>query len=694
MNPVSDAGTGARMGWLVVRTDGVVLAADEGACAIVGAPDTAALVGRTWASLVARGDASTVAEALALAAAGHHWRGRVRFLFRSDPVLVEGDLAPADPSAAVAVLHFRLPAAPPRPARGPLPASSRTLAARLAVEDALREIADPEAAARAALQAAGGAVRFDWALVLRFVPRGTDPAAHVVAVYPGPLAGVTAGATWMPLGPAEMRVWRSGEPALESDAARDPGDRSPLARLTAFGLRARVHVPLYAGAHLAGAAVLYRRAAGFTPEEGALAEEALRSLGLRVSGGGPRDARTAQRPPGEATPPVLPRARLSGSPPDEAAPPPSPPPAAHIDRASERLGALGELISGVAHELNNPLTAILGYAQILSSLQGEEHERAIRTIEEEAERAARIVRNLLAFARQQPGRRGPVDLEEVVERVVALRRYALEIDGVTVETRFGRVPEVVGDAAHLEEVALNLLNNAHQALRGRGGRVVIATERAATGVRLIVEDDGPGIPDELRPRVFEPFFTTRADGESAGMGLATVYGIVTEHGGRVWTEQGESGGARFVVELPGAALGGRAPDVTPVAPPGQTRILVVDDEEPIRALTAELLTTFGYQARTAAGGAEALDLLEREPFDLLVVDVRMPGMDGAALHDQIVERWPRLARRVVFVTGDPEAERSGRFRDRQGVRFLEKPFHTRELVRTIREILTEVPPAR
>ncbi|PKN77882.1 MAG: hypothetical protein CVU47_13025, partial [Chloroflexi bacterium HGW-Chloroflexi-9] len=363
--------------------------------------------------------------------------------------------------------------------------------------------------------------------------------------------------------------------------------------------------------------------------------------------------------------------------------PPAPAPSVTSDPAP-RLGLLSELVAGVAHELNNPLTSILGYAQILSSLEGTEREEAIETIESEAARASRIVRNLLSFARQRPAERYPIDLERIIRRVIDIRRYALEMDDIRVIPRFGHVPDVQADESQFEDVFLHLLNNAQQALQSRGGEITITTATVDGRVIITFGDNGPGIPDDVRARIFEPFFTTREVGAGEGMGLSIVYGVVTGHGGRTWVESGPNGGTQVVMELPAARPLLTSDIVTPVT--AGTRILVVDDEAPIRALTQEILTAAGYEVATAANGMEAVRALESAPFDLIVADVRMPGMGGAGLYDVVRQRWPELATRMLMVSGDIEGDQAGQAL-REHVRYLEKPFDTRELLGAISTLL-------
>ena len=257
-----------------------------------------------------------------------------------------------------------------------------------------------------------------------------------------------------------------------------------------------------------------------------------------------------------------------------------------------------------------------------------------RTIEEEALRASRIVRNLLAFARQHRPRVESVDVNAVLRRVAEVRRYSLAMDDVTIEMELGELPDLLGDEYQLEQVFLQLVNNAHQAMP-EGGAITLGSELAGDHARVTVSDTGPDIPDDVAQRVFDPFFTTREVGRGSGMGLSIVYGTVTEHGGRVWIEHAPAGGARFVVELPLAPA--EAAPAAPAAeraapPPGRgERILVIDDEMPIRMLAREILNASGYEAEMAASGDEALQKIEQDAYDLVVADVRMPGMDGGAL---------------------------------------------------------------
>ncbi|MCS7173273.1 MAG: ATP-binding protein [Armatimonadetes bacterium] len=223
---------------------------------------------------------------------------------------------------------------------------------------------------------------------------------------------------------------------------------------------------------------------------------------------------------------------------------------------SEKLAALGQLVAGVAHELNNPLTSVLGYAQLLEAgeLEGEDARRALGIVLQEADRARRIVQNLLTFARQQAHERGPVDVNAALEQTVALRRYELERAGVEFVLDLAQdLPPIEGDLYQLQQVFLNLINNAAQALAGGRGRIEIRTTHREGRVVVEVADTGPGIPPEHLHRIFDPFFTTKDPGQGTGLGLSISYGIVRDHGGEIYADNRLEGGARFVIELPVAA---------------------------------------------------------------------------------------------------------------------------------------------
>ncbi len=385
---------------------------------------------------------------------------------------------------------------------------------------------------------------------------------------------------------------------------------------------------------------------------------------------------------------------------------------------TEKLSSLGEMLSGVAHELNNPLATVIGYAQLLLETEASaEARRMLEVVDSEAERCQKIVRNLLTFARRQPAERRRLDVGAALRGAVDLVTYGMRSEGVSVELEAQEdLPPVVGDAHQMRQVFLNILHNACQAMEAVRGvrRVRISVRREAAGVRVDVSDSGPGIAPEHLPRLFDPFFTTKGVGEGTGLGLSLAYGIVRDHGGSIEALNLPGGGACFSVTLP--AAGAQEAEATPPAslveeaaaaapqrdvrrrdasagdepvPGGAGRILVVDDEELLAAVMRQALETEGYSVEVARDGQEALRRLEGGSFDLVITDVKMPNMSGRDLHDEILRRSPALAGRVLFSTGDVVNPATRRFFEETRSRYITKPFKLAELRRLVRALLDE-----
>ncbi len=553
--PFPSLSAGSETGWIVARRDGAIVAADDAAAALLGAPDAASLVGRSWPALATPDSFAAVDEARRALAAGLLWTGRVELFFAHRPAAIWLEIPPS--SGDVAVLRLA-------PHAANLPGEPPGFAAALI--DAMESVRQPDisGAARGVLQAARTVVGFDWGVVLRYAPA----AVEAVAVYSSALAGIDAGARWPTRDAADRELIASGQPTLHAELPAPSGDDSPLVRLPAFGMRSAIRVPLFRGPQVVGCVAVYAAATGaFRGADGVRLERVVRALGERLGAAddAPGVLDSAEAPSDEA-PPVAAPAPEEGAPEagsegaiatGAAEPSPAAAPAAKraLNERIERLNALGELVSGVAHELNNPLTAILGYAQMLPALDSSERARALATIEEEALRASRIVRNLLSFARQHRPRLQELDLNLLLQRVVDVTRHSLAAENVEVVLELGELPPVPADEFQLEQVFLHLLTNARQAVApSGGGTITVRTAALDDRVRVAVTDTGPGISDDLIERIFEPFFSTHEVGRGSGMGLAIVFGVVTEHGGRVWVERAASGGARFVIELPTARL--------------------------------------------------------------------------------------------------------------------------------------------
>nr|WP_246265761.1 ATP-binding protein [Aromatoleum diolicum] len=347
----------------------------------------------------------------------------------------------------------------------------------------------------------------------------------------------------------------------------------------------------------------------------------------------------------------------------------------------EKLAALGSLLAGVAHELNNPLSVVVARAVMLEEQGDSTTQAAAAKIRTAAERCARIVRTFLAMARQQRPERGPVAINEVVSAALDITGYAVRTSGIDVALDLAdNLPAVFADTDQLHQVFLNLIINAQQALQDQPGpRRIRLTSRYDTTsdmIRITVADNGPGIPADLRARVFEPYFTTKPVGIGTGVGLAVSLGIVEAHGGTLTVDCPVEGGAEFSITLPvGSAETAGAARPPPVqATPGQRAILVVDDEPDIRETLAEILTDARHRVVTVSSGREALARIAAEHYDVILTDVRMPDLDGRALYREVERRWPEQAKRVAFVTGDTLTDALREFAAACGCPVIEKPF--------------------
>ncbi|HEX6598475.1 MAG TPA: ATP-binding protein [Gemmatimonadaceae bacterium] len=370
---------------------------------------------------------------------------------------------------------------------------------------------------------------------------------------------------------------------------------------------------------------------------------------------------------------------------------------------SDRLAAVGELVAGVAHEVNNPLSSISAFAQLLlrdNTLSAQQRE-SIEVIRAETTRASQVVKDLLAFARRSEPQRVPLDLNAVVTRSLRMRQYQFDETGVRVETELADdLPSVMGDARQLQQVCLNLLTNAIQAMSASGGTVRVRSRRDGDVVRLEVADSGPGMTSHVRQHVFEPFFTTKKEGEGTGLGLSVSYGIVTAHGGTIELVETGPQGTTFRVTLPAGqspadALEGARdqPAISLRSPIAGIRLLFVDDEPALRNGMKAYGELRGFTVLTAADGNAALETTRSVGVDAIVCDLRMPGMDGIAFHEQLLQERPGLAARTVFITGDVVTSVAARGSvSRQPV--LTKPFVFDRIEEAVIAVMKGVPYTR
>jgi len=362
---------------------------------------------------------------------------------------------------------------------------------------------------------------------------------------------------------------------------------------------------------------------------------------------------------------------------------------------AEKLAALGQVVSGVAHEINNPAAIISGFAQtlLLDDLKPEQRDM-LQMMYDEATRIGRITASLLAFARAGGKQRALVDLNDTARRTFALRSYHLSTLNITVALDLDPdEPKIWADGSELQQLLLNLLINAEQAL------VTVDTPRTITvrsraderDARLEIADSGPGIPTELRTRIFDPFFTTKPEGVGTGLGLSICYGVARDHGGRIWVESEPGGGARFCVTLPRdqreeARDPAAAPEPAPTAATGRLAVLVVDDEPSLREALLRFLQRRNMHGEGVADGWEAIRLLEQRNFDVIISDVRMPGMSGREFLERLRRDRPELLGRLVFSTGDAFTSETATLLKESGVPTVAKPFDFAVLERVVREV--------
>jgi len=322
----------------------------------------------------------------------------------------------------------------------------------------------------------------------------------------------------------------------------------------------------------------------------------------------------------------------------------------------------------------------------------------MNVVEEECERAARIVRELLVFARRRPPERKRVDFNEVVRAALTLQSPEFTMNNIGVVAELSPIPHIWADAHQMQQVLLNLFRNATHAMKSTHGQGTLTVRSSGEGgeVTLEVEDDGPGIVAENLNRVFDPFFTTKGVGEGTGLGLSLSMGIVEAHGGTMHVENVAGAGARFALKLP-LGEGGEgvvtsaAPQVEPASPTRRARILVVEDEAPLRALLTEVLRGLGHQVDEAATGQVAMKRLDQNAYDLITLDLKLPDTDGKAIWHWLRSRNPDLATRVMFMTGDTMRAETQKFLQDAGRPVMSKPLTIDQITRMVNEMLGAQP---
>lgn len=361
---------------------------------------------------------------------------------------------------------------------------------------------------------------------------------------------------------------------------------------------------------------------------------------------------------------------------------------------NEKMSALGELLAGVAHELNNPLSVVVGHALMLrEELTDPEVVQRIEKISGSAERCAKIVKTFLAMARQRPAKMEPLDVKAIVNTAAEVAGFGVGTSVLEVRKLIADdLPAIYADPDQITQVVINLIINAEQAMvkAGKGDWIEIAAcyNKNRRRLEIGVTDNGPGVPEKLRPRVFEPFFTTKDVGEGTGIGLAFCHRIMHSHGGNIWLDSDYRDGSKFVLTLP---MRGAGPGAVEPLPKGagagkEARILVVDDETDVAELISDILQKDGCWVSHASSGQAALELLRNQEFNMILSDLNMPEMDGRKLFEAVRSEFPQLLSAIAFITGDAMGLASQKLLSEAGCPFLEKPISPAELRGLVREL--------
>lgn len=373
-------------------------------------------------------------------------------------------------------------------------------------------------------------------------------------------------------------------------------------------------------------------------------------------------------------------------------------------RKSERLAAVGERVSGIAHELSNPLTTILGYAQrLLGKSENFARRDEIQRIVSEAERASSILRQLLGSAREQAPEFQPIHLNALIQRTVDLQRFQLATEKIRVELDLAPgLPPISGDAGQLQQILMNLIANSRHAIleQQRPGSIAFRTRLSEAG-RVVVElsDTGPGIPEALRHRIFDPFFTTKAAGVGTGLGLSIVAGLVRLHGGHIRLQALAQRGATFLLEFPSASADVPLP-LPPALPAALSatrpvargaRALVVEDEPTVAQLIADMLSDLGYVPQVHHDARRALVSAISSDYALVVCDMKMPAMDGQHFFRALSEAGSPLVERFLFVTGDVLGIATQEFLRQNRLPHIAKPFRVEEFTEKIVSLFADRP---
>ena len=361
----------------------------------------------------------------------------------------------------------------------------------------------------------------------------------------------------------------------------------------------------------------------------------------------------------------------------------------------ERVAALGSMLAGVAHELNNPLAVVMAQTELLAETADNQETRdRAEKILKPVERCARIVRTFLALARQRDTKKAYINVEDVISDVRELLEYQFRTNNIEVMVNIAPgFPEIWGDGAQISQVLMNLLINSQQALmemeQDRSIAIEVLMENEKT-IAIIVSDNGPGVPVSIQDRVFEPFFTTKPEGQGTGLGLSYCQSVAEGHGGIIEIEKSGQAGTSVRFEIPvgeGQVEFDKENHLGSDISGGPLRILVVDDETSLLDSIVEQMTQLGHAADGYSNARQAIDMVMTDAYDIILADIRMPDLDGPAFYAEVVTKKPQLRDRFIFITGDSLNQRASEFIKNTNAPCLDKPFRISDLNEAITEVV-------
>lgn len=365
---------------------------------------------------------------------------------------------------------------------------------------------------------------------------------------------------------------------------------------------------------------------------------------------------------------------------------------------NEKMAAMGSLLAGVSHELNNPLAVVVAQSTLLHEFAADPQTKVrAEKVRAAAERCGRIVKSFLSMVRLHPTAQAETDLNQVIRAALEVTAYGARSSGIIIDTDFAGGPLLaMADADHVTQVAANFLINSQHALAGIAGdrRIKVRTFRSDRGnPGFSVEDNGPGVPEAIRSRIFESYFTTKPVGVGTGIGLSISKSIIERHNGNIWFEEVSPRGVRFVVQLPAIAAGAVAAGDSPSRSSGLRHALIIDDEPDVAASLSDILELMGIKSRIVPAWVSAAATLSGHvPPDIVFSDLRMPGTSGIAAYRELLAELPGLARRFVLVTGDLIGAKGEieALPAQQRPPILEKPFSTLDVRGVLSAIAEQV----